>query len=87
MGENAIVLCNAIALACADCGKSAGWEEHALKRPRCGKQLCDYGADEQHCVARAMAEAKRVRVAWNGVDPGPQNPSSPELYRHEPSHV
>jgi len=47
-GENAIE-CGAVALACADCGDSAGCEEHALMCPKCGKPVC---ADEHSCVAR-----------------------------------
>src|SRR5690348_9611467 len=51
-GENA-VQCNAIALPCADCGESAGCEEHAVRCPRCGKPVCDYCADEHRRVATA----------------------------------
>ena len=49
-GENAIE-CGAIALACVDCGDSAGCEEHANMCPNCGKPVCDYCADEHACIA------------------------------------
>lgn len=38
-GENAIE-CGAIALACVNCGGSAGCEEHELSCPKCGKPVC-----------------------------------------------
>jgi len=44
-GENAVE-CGAIALTCADCGDSAGCEEHALICKTCGNLVCDYCADE-----------------------------------------
>jgi len=61
-GENAIE-CEVIALPCADCGESAGCEEHAVCCPRCGKPICDYCADEYRCVAKTVAKAKRARAA------------------------
>ena len=61
-GEKAVE-CRAIALACVDCGESAGCEEHAVKCPRCGKPVCDYCADEHRCVAKAVAKEKRSRAA------------------------
>jgi hypothetical protein len=61
-GENAL-LCGAIALACAECGDTAGCEEHALRCPRCGKPLCDYCADEHRCVAKAAGKIRSTRAA------------------------
>jgi len=45
-GENAVV-CGAVALACADCGYSAGCEEHALRCPKCGEPICE-GCEDTH---------------------------------------
>lgn len=50
-GENAVE-CRAIALACADCGESAGCEEHALLCPSCRKPVCEYCADEHSCIVK-----------------------------------
>lgn len=55
-GENAVE-CGAIALACTDCGDSAGCEEHALMCPRCGKPVCEFCADEHGCVGEDKAAA------------------------------
>jgi hypothetical protein len=61
-GENALK-CNAIALACAECGDSAGCVEHALMCPRCRRAVCDSCADEHRCVAQATGKAKTARAA------------------------
>jgi hypothetical protein len=55
-GEKAVE-CGAIALACADCGASAGCEAHAVICPKCGKSVCDYCADEHGCVAEEKYRA------------------------------
>ncbi len=47
-GEYAIE-CGAIALACADCGDSAGCMEHAVICPKCASPICDYCAEEHSC--------------------------------------
>ena len=47
-GENAIE-CGAVALACADCGESAGCEEHGQRCPRCGEALCESCSDRHAC--------------------------------------
>ena len=47
-GENAVE-CGAIALACTECGESAGCEEHSIICPRCGKPVCSYCADDHSC--------------------------------------
>jgi hypothetical protein len=57
-GENAIE-CGAIALVCADCGDSAGCEEHAIICPKCGKPLCDYCVDDDAC----RTEKNKARAA------------------------
>lgn len=59
-GEKAMK-CNAMALACEDCGDSAGCEEHALRCPRCGKRVCNCCADAHRCVAKAVGKAKSTR--------------------------
>ena len=56
-GENAIE-CGAVALTCADCGYSAGSEEHAVFCPKCGKPVCDYCAGEHACVVEAGETSK-----------------------------
>ena len=55
-GENAIE-CGAIALACADCGDSAGCEKHAVLCPRCGKPVCEGCAEEHSCFAKERDRA------------------------------
>jgi hypothetical protein len=47
-GENAGE-CGAVALACADCGDSAGCTEHAQLCPHCGNAVCSHCADEHGC--------------------------------------
>jgi Zn finger protein HypA/HybF involved in hydrogenase expression len=44
-GEQAIER-GAIALACADCGDSAGCLEHAVICPKCGSPVCDFCAED-----------------------------------------
>ena len=51
-GEHAIK-CGAIALACADCGDSAGCMEHALACPNCGNSVCEFCAEEHCCQSDA----------------------------------
>jgi len=51
-GESAIE-CGAVALACADCHKSAGCEEHAQFCPKCGQPVCVWCEDEHGCPANA----------------------------------
>lgn len=41
--------CGAAALACADCGESAGCAEHAQFCPKCGEPVCAYCEDEHAC--------------------------------------
>jgi hypothetical protein len=55
-GEKAIE-CGAIALPCADCGDSAGCEEHAILCPKCGKAICEGCANEHGCVAKDKERA------------------------------
>ncbi len=55
-GENAIE-CRAIALACVDCGESAGCVEHALMCQQCRRAVCDCCAYEHSCVANENARA------------------------------
>src|SRR5256885_13065356 len=47
-GENAGE-CGAVALACADCGDSAGCTEHAQLCPHCGNAVCSHCAEEHGC--------------------------------------
>ena len=61
-GERAIE-CGGIALACVDCGESAGCVEHAPMCPQCRRAVCDSCADEHRCVANAITKAKMARVA------------------------
>lgn len=49
-GENAVE-CGAIALACIECGGSAGCEEHAQLCPKCREPICVYCEDEHVCLA------------------------------------
>jgi len=48
-GENARE-CGAPALACSDCGESAGCSEHAQLCPKCGEAVCAYCEDEHACL-------------------------------------
>jgi hypothetical protein len=48
-GENAKE-CGAPALACTDCGESAGCSEHVQLCPRCGEAVCAYCEDEHACL-------------------------------------
>ena len=41
--------CGAPALACTDCGESAGCSEHVQLCPRCGEPVCTYCEDEHSC--------------------------------------
>ena len=42
--------CRAPALACADCGESAGCAEHAQLCSKCGEPVCAYCEDEHACM-------------------------------------
>ena len=44
------VTCGAVALACVDCGRPAGCEQHALLCQNCSKPVCGY---HEHRCARA----------------------------------
>ena len=55
-GENGIE-CGAIALACADCGDSAGCAEHAQQCPKCGEAICAYCVDEHACISETRERA------------------------------
>lgn len=64
-GENAIE-CGFIALACAECGNSAGCVEHALMCPQCRRAVCDSCAYEHNCAANKKTPAvadKKTRAA------------------------
>jgi len=41
--------CRALAVACVDCGGSAGCAEHAQMCPKCGQAVCAYCEDEHAC--------------------------------------
>jgi hypothetical protein len=55
-GEN-VNVCGARALACADCGGSAGCFEHVQLCPRCGQAVCAYCEDEHACRPRQKHRA------------------------------